>query len=66
MYFDNIKFYLTNRKTGEMTIKFICDNCKEEMDKPYNYQIPVSVKNIPETWKTKYLCEKCYKINIKD
>lgn len=36
--FDGIKFYLVNACTGEIGIKYICEDCGKEMKVPYRWQ----------------------------
>ena len=35
--FDNMKFYLKDSSTGELVIKYICEDCGKEMEDPYHW-----------------------------
>ena len=35
--FDNLKFYLKDSSTGELAIKYICEDCGKEMEDPYHW-----------------------------
>lgn len=59
MTFDNLKFYFKDPTTGELTVKFLCDDCRKEMDKPhYLYQVVRGGKDFGYH----FLCHDCYEI----
>ena len=35
MIFDHLKFYIKDSDTGELNLRFLCDDCRKEMDRPY-------------------------------
>lgn len=64
--FDGVKFYLVNERTGEIGIKYICEDCSKEMDKPYHWWMRVPYGNaIPEDLGFHFRCEECEKKKIR-
>jgi Zn finger protein HypA/HybF involved in hydrogenase expression len=60
--FDGIKFYLKDTKTGELTIKYTCEDCGKEMNKPDHWWMKVPFGNaIPEDLGFHFRCEECDK-----
>ena len=61
--FDGIKFYLKDTATGELTVKYICEDCGKEMAVPHHWWMKVPFGNaIPEDLGFHFRCEKCDKI----
>ena len=60
--FDGVKFYLINACTGEIGIKYICEDCGKEMKKPYHWWLRVPYSNaVPKGLGFHYRCEDCDK-----
>ena len=60
--FDGIKFYLVNACTGEIGIKYICEDCGKEMWKPYRWWMKVPYGNaVPKDIGYHFRCEECEK-----
>ena len=61
--FDNVKFYLVNACTGEIGIKYICEDCGIEMKVPYSWQfkLPARYRGQPtlNTCGFHFRCEEC-------
>jgi len=58
MIFDNLKFYLKDYTTGELDIRFLCEDCRKEMDRPrYTYEI---LRGKGTGYH--FVCEDCYLI----
>jgi rRNA maturation protein Nop10 len=61
--FNNLKFYLKNATTGEMEVKYVCEDCGGEIKTPYRWWFafpsPGSKKPINNLgWH--YLCKECH------
>ena len=41
--FDGVKFYLIDKGTGEIEIKYVCEDCGKIMDKPYHWWLGISL-----------------------
>ena len=60
--FDGIKFYLKDTTTGELTVKYVCEDCDKEMTVPYYWWMKVPFGNaIPEDLGFHFRCEECDK-----
>lgn len=63
--FDGVKLYLVNACTGEIGIKYICEDCGKEMKVPYSWQFkfPARYNNQPTlgTCGFHFRCEECTK-----
>ena len=60
--FDGVKFYLIDSKTGEIGIKYICEDCGKIMDKPDHWWLKVPYGNaVPKDMGYHFRCEECYK-----
>lgn len=60
--FDGVRFYLINACTGEIGIKYICEDCGKEMKKPYHWWLQVPYGNaVPKGLGFHYRCEECDK-----
>lgn len=59
--FDNIKFFLKDKKTGELIPKYRCDDCHCIMDMPYFWHFAPYHKD-----QTKrgyhFWCQECYEL----
>ena len=42
--FDNVKFYLKDSNTGEMELKYICEDCGKVMDIPFHWWLVLPIK----------------------
>lgn len=61
--FDGIKFYLIDSKTGELGIKYVCEDCGKIMDKPFHWQlrVPFGANKDPDKRPGYYSwCEECW------
>jgi hypothetical protein len=60
-FFDNYKFFY-DPPTGEVKIKFICNDCHKVITKNElgNYNYTVTKSNIPEYHKAKFWCKECF------
>ena len=58
--FDGVKFYLINACTGEIGIKYICEDCGKEMKKPYHWWLSLSLTNKKPSG-YHFRCEECDK-----
>lgn len=63
--FDNLKFFIKDQKTGELEIKYICEDCGKVMEAPFHwqYRMPVVVNGKKSTNRPGYYfyCEECNK-----
>ena len=63
--FDGVKFFLVNEYTGEIGLKYICEDCGKEMKVPYNWQFrfPARYKGQPtlNSCGFRFYCEDCAK-----
>lgn len=57
---NNIKLYLKNIFTGELKVKYICDDCGKLMNEPKNYYIKCK-NGIADPFTTIFRCDDCYK-----
>lgn len=59
--FDNLKFFIKDTSTGELDLKYICEDCGKIMEKPFHWQFRVPLNNQPNKrpgyW---YWCEECW------
>ena len=59
---DGVKFYLVNACTGEIGIRYICEDCGKEMKKPFHWWMTVPYGNaVPKNPGLHYRCEECDK-----
>lgn len=58
-FFDDIRLYLSDSRTGKLEIKYVCCICGEEISRPEKYTIPCVPGGVAEIWKAKYYCDKC-------
>ena len=60
--FDGVKFYLVDNRTGEVGIKYICEDCGKVMDKPYHWWLGLSLNGKRnKTSGYHFRCEECDK-----
>lgn len=60
--FDGVKFYLIDDKSGELGIKYVCEDCGKLMDKPDHWWLKVPYGNaVPEDLGLHYRCAECDK-----
>ncbi len=62
--FDGVKFYLIDDKSGELGIKYVCEDCGKIMDKPYHWwlALPMTVNGKPsKNSGYHFRCEECDK-----
>ena len=62
--FDNLKFYLKDTSTGELDIKYICEDCGKIEDKPFHWWAVLSVHRSGKASKRPgyhFRCEECDK-----
>ena len=64
--FDGVKFYLKDASTGELDIKYICEDCGKIMDEPGHWWLVLPVTKHAAQYPTKrhgyhFRCEKCDK-----
>ena len=58
--FDGIKFYLIDNETGELGIKYICEDCGKIMDKPYHWWFAYPLKGTStQRLGFHYRCKEC-------
>ena len=60
--FDNLKFYIKDTTTGEVGIKYICEDCGKIMERPDYWYIKLPIRHSGETPKRPgyyYYCEEC-------
>lgn len=59
---DNLKFFLKNKDTGELGVKYICEDCGKVMETPFKWQfiMPI-IHNGKKTSRPGYYfyCEEC-------
>ena len=61
--FDNLKFFIKDQKTGELEIKYICEDCGKVMTKPFHWQFRVPFGSNKDPDKRPgyyYWCEDCW------
>ena len=63
--FDNMKFYLKDASTGELDIKYICEDCGKIEDKPFHWwlRLPMVTNGKASVKRPGYYfrCEECDK-----
>ena len=62
--FDGVKFYLIDDKTGELGIKYVCEDCGKLMDEPghWRFIIPTGLYGKPnKNPGFQFRCEECAK-----
>lgn len=63
--FDGIKFYLVNACTGEIGIRYICEDCGKEMKVPYSWQFKFPARHRNQSTLSTcgflFRCEECTK-----
>lgn len=60
--FDNLKFFLKDKDTGELDVKYICEDCGKVMDKPFHWLIKLPMNNKSKSRLGYYFyCEECNK-----
>jgi hypothetical protein len=61
--FDNLKFFIKDQKTGELEIKYICEDSCKIMQAPFHWQfrVPFGANKDPEKRPGYYYwCEECW------
>lgn len=48
--FDNLKFFIKDASTGELELKYICEDCGKIMERPFHWQfrVPFGANKDPE------------------
>ena len=60
--FDGVRLYLINACTGEIGIRYICEDCGKEMKKPYHWWLTLPINNKPKHRPGYHFrCEECDK-----
>ncbi len=60
--FDGVRFYLINECTGEIGIKYICEDCSKEMKKPYHWWLALPIGDKAKSHLGYHFrCEECDK-----
>ena len=63
--FDGVKFYLIDDKTGELGIKYVCEDCGKIMEEPGNWWLVLPPRNIngkqTRPFGYHFRCEECDK-----
>lgn len=61
--FDNLKFFIKDKNTGELEIKYLCEDCGKVMEAPFHWQfrVPFGPNKDPDK-RPGYLywCEYCW------
>ena len=42
--FNNLRFFLKDSSTGEMELKYVCEDCGKVMDAPYRWQFKLPAR----------------------
>ena len=61
--FDNLKFFVKDQNTGELEVKYICEDCGKVMTKPFHWQLRVPFGSNKDPDKRPgyyYWCEDCW------
>jgi hypothetical protein len=61
--FDNLKFFIKDQGTGELEVKYICEDCGRVMEAPFHWQfrVPFGANKDPEKRPGYYYwCEECW------
>lgn len=61
--FDNLKFFIKDQKTGELEVKYICEDCGKIMEAPFHWQfrVPLGADKDPKKRPGYYYwCEECW------
>jgi hypothetical protein len=61
--FDNLKFFVKDQQTGELEVKYICEDCSKIMTKPFHWQlrVPFGANKDPDKRPGYYYwCEECW------
>jgi hypothetical protein len=61
--FDNLKFFIKDSNTGELELKYVCEDCCKVMAKPFHWQfrVPLVEKDKPNKRPGYYYwCEDCW------
>lgn len=61
--FDNLKFFLKDTATGEVGVKYICEDCGKVMEKPAYWCIRLPIGSSKQNQRPGYYyyCEECKK-----
>jgi hypothetical protein len=63
--FDGVKFYLIDDKTGELGLKYVCEDCGKLMDKPGHWWLALPLRDIngkqTRPFGYHFRCEECDK-----
>lgn len=59
-FFKNFRFYLDDPETGKIKIKYICNICGKEIEKPEDFTVPTSSGFVPYYHLTRFRCRECY------
>ena len=63
--FSNIKIFLKDSSTGELELKYVCEDCGKVMDMPYNWQFKFPARHPGQptlnTCGFQFRCEECDK-----
>lgn len=61
--FDNLKFFIKDQNTGELEVKYICEDCGKVTTKPFHWQfrVPFGANKDPDKRPGYYYwCEECW------
>lgn len=59
-FFKGIRFYLKDKETGLLAMKFVCDKCGKEMEEADGGFIPCTMSGAPLIHQAKFYCKDCY------
>jgi hypothetical protein len=63
--FDGVKFYLIDDKTGELGLKYVCEDCGKVMDEPGHWWLALPLRDIngkqTRPFGYHFRCEECDK-----
>ena len=58
--FGNLKFFIKNQESGELEVKYVCEDCGKTMETPFHWQIRLSLKSNIKRSVYYYWCKKCW------
>lgn len=58
--FDNLKFFIKDQESGELEVKYICEDCSKVMETPYHWQLRLPLKPNNGRPGHYFWCKKCW------
>lgn len=59
-FFKGIRFYLKDKETGLLAMKYVCCKCGKEVDEFATFHMPCTAGHVPVVHETEFICKECY------